>query len=209
MSIDIVGIGTFRTAFENKDNKEFEKLEKYHNLAKIHIGALAHPDLARTILADQDAVANIAFQIMIGDLRWDKNREKTKTRDSYLMDCSYWAIGKYTRRLKNQMLHPISLDHKHINHNGQGQCLRDQIQAPATGNPAVQAELNDTKRYLKDLLDSDVLTDMQRSNIKMRFFDEMTLKEIAAVQNRTHQAISMSIESGLALLKDAISNDYA
>jgi predicted DNA-binding protein YlxM (UPF0122 family) len=69
--------------------------------------------------------------------------------------------------------------------------------------------MNDTKQYLKDLLESKVLTDMQRSNIKMKFFDGMTLKEIAEVQNRTYQAISMSIESGLKLLKDIISDDYA
>jgi hypothetical protein len=104
MSIDIVGIHQFKNEFDNKDTKEFEKLEKYYDIAKIHIGALAPPDIARTILADQDAVANVAYQIMIGDWRWDKDREKTKTRNSYLMDCSYWAIGKYVRRLKSKML---------------------------------------------------------------------------------------------------------
>ncbi len=50
------------------------------------------------------------------------------------------------------------------------------------------------------------LSDVQKRRIKMYYFEDMTLEQIAAVEGATHQAISKSINKGIEEIKKMIKN---
>lgn len=52
----------------------------------------------------------------------------------------------------------------------------------------------------------DKLTDIQKRRIKMYYFEDMTLEQIAAVEGSTHQAISKSINKGIEEIKRIMKN---
>lgn len=47
---------------------------------------------------------------------------------------------------------------------------------------------------------------VQQKRIKMYYFDEMTVEEIAQIENTTHQAVSKSIRKGVEELKNILKN---
>lgn len=50
------------------------------------------------------------------------------------------------------------------------------------------------------------LSDVQKRRIKMYYFEDMTLEQIAAVEGATHQAISKSINKGIEEIKKMMKN---
>ena len=52
------------------------------------------------------------------------------------------------------------------------------------------------------------LPELQRKRIKMYYFSNMTLDEIAKIEGTTHQAISKSINNGIRKLQKLVKNKF-
>ena len=50
------------------------------------------------------------------------------------------------------------------------------------------------------------LSEVQKRRIKMYYFENMNVEEIALIENTTHQAVSKSIRKGIEEIKKIIKN---
>ena len=138
--------------------QEFENLSTYITLAKKIISKFApgfYSTLRQELLSNEDAIADIASAIMVGDWRWDKNRTgfdgKSKTRYSYRNQCGIWAIKTYlSSKYKKQNNH-YSLDNlnKDLDFN-----FSDNIADKPEYDPATLAEESEYDKSLKANIDS-------------------------------------------------------
>lgn len=102
---DIVNINNPRTEYPNKESKDFDSLDQYLTDAIKIIKTYADKyqgSLARRILEDEDAIANIAHKMMLGDWRWTPEYKsksgRAHSRRAYRFQCAVWAIKEYVKR---------------------------------------------------------------------------------------------------------------
>ncbi len=116
---DLININKLRTKYPDKDYDNFDSLTDYRNLTLKLIKKEAdklQQGLAKRILQDEDAIANIAHKIMMGDWKWSQNykskKGKVRTRQAYRYQCGVWAIREFIRRevTFNKTPNPESLD---------------------------------------------------------------------------------------------------
>ena len=83
--------------------KEYDSLSTYISLAKKTISKFApkfYKTLSHDMLANDDAVADVAHAIMVADWKYDNDRVgkttgQKKTKYSYRNQCAIWAIKTY------------------------------------------------------------------------------------------------------------------
>jgi RNA polymerase sigma factor (sigma-70 family) len=188
--------------------KEFDSLSTYITLAKKIISKFAptfYSALRQELLSNEDAIADIASAIMIGDWRWDKDRSgfngKSKTKYSYRNQCGIWAIKTYlSNKYRKQNTH-YSLN----NVNDNDVSFADNIPDKEEYDPYVVVENNEYEESLKNnienILSSGIISDKQKDQIKQYYFEEKTLSEIGKAFGVTREAVRQNIQKGLAKIR--------
>lgn len=189
--------------------KEFDSLSTYITLAKKIVSKFAptfYVSLRQELLNNDDAIADIASAIMIGDWRWDKDRVgfngKSKTKYSYRNQCGIWAIKTYLTnkyRKQNNYYSIDNIDYQDIN-------FSDNIPDRSECDPSLIMEHQESTEALKsnihNLLNSGIITDKQKEQIRLYYFEDKTLSEIGKIFGVTREAIRQNIQKGLNKIRE-------
>lgn len=189
--------------------KQYDSLSSYISLAKKTIskfGPKFYNGLALEMLQNEEAISDIATALMYADWRFDENRVgKTglkKTKYSYRNQCALWAIKTYVTNKYKGKKH-LSLDRtlgESSDDNGYDYTISG-IQTPE--DILIQEEetsmLSDT---INSLLASDLLSDKQREQIKMYYFDNYTLSKIGKYFGVSREAVRQNIKRGLDTIRE-------
>lgn len=192
--------------------KEYDSLSTYITLAKKIISKFApgfYSSLRQELLSNEDAIADIASAIMIGDWRWDKDRTgfegKSKTKYSYRNQCGIWAIKTYLSNKYRKQNNHYSLDN--INKD-LDISFTDNIEDKPEYEPSLIAEYNENQQMLKDnienILSCGIISDKQKEQIKQYYFEDKTLSEIGANFGVTREAIRQNIQKGLTKIREYV-----
>jgi RNA polymerase sigma factor (sigma-70 family) len=188
--------------------KSFDSLSTYISLAKKTIskfGPKFYNGLSTEMLKNEEAISDVATALMYADWRFDENRKgKTglqKTLYSYRNQCAIWAIKTYvTTKYKQRKNSSIDQD------NDNDQKLDALLPDPKAENPL---DIIIEKEYKKDLsiniqalLNNDILSEKQKKQIEMYYFDDETLSSIGNKFGVSREAVRQNIKRGLELIKD-------
>jgi RNA polymerase sigma factor (sigma-70 family) len=189
--------------------KQFDSLSEYISLAKKTISKFApkfYNGLSIEMLKNDEAVSDVATAIMYADWRFDENRSgKTglkKTKYSYRNQCAIWAIKTYiTNKYKGKKYYSLDQslgsDSDETGHEyAESSCKSPvEILIDEENNNIVNDSIN-------SLLDSEILSDKQRKQIRMYYFDDLTLSEIGKNFGVSREAVRQNIKRGLDLIKE-------
>ena len=185
---------------------EFDTLSNYTNIAKKTISKFAskfYPGLAKEMLNSDETVSEVANAIMHADWNWDQNRKGKKTGlsksiYSYRNQCAIWAIKTYitNKYKKNQRIQKCN---KHFEQNWQMKYDKDPAEIYEN-----QEYLANLQKDIQDLLETATLTDKQKKQIRMYYYDNKTLSEIGELFGVTREAVRQNINKGLDILRTTL-----
>lgn len=187
--------------------KQFDSLDSYISLAKKTISKFApkfYNGLSIEMLKNEEAISDVATALMYADWRFDSNREgKTglkKTIYSYRNQCAIWAIKTYvTNKYKKRQ--NLSLDYD----NDSDQTLNSMIEDKKNKSPVdclMEKEyLENLENTINQLFNNDILTEKQKKQIKMYYFEDCTLSQIGKEFGVSREAVRQNIKRGLDLIK--------
>lgn len=184
--------------------KQYETLDVYYTLAKKMVSKFASPFIRNEILNNQEALSEIAEAIMTADWKWDSTRTghngQSKTKYSYRNQCGLWAIKTYTtkrfKKKKETLIH--NSKNEDIDHAANIPCKESM-------DPCYMAIEKEEKEILEhniaSIINSDILSDKQKDQIKQYYFDNKTLLEIGKQYGVTREAIRQNIQKGLSKIR--------
>lgn len=187
--------------------KSFDSLSTYISLAKKTIskfGPKFYNGLSTEMLKNEEAISDVATALMYADWRFDENRKgKTglqKTLYSYRNQCAIWAIKTYvTTKYKQRKNYSIDQD------NDNDQKLDSLLPDLKAQNPLDILIDNEYKKDLsiniKELLNNNILSDKQKQQIEMYYFDDETLSSIGDKFGVSREAVRQNIKRGLELIR--------
>ncbi len=189
--------------------RTYDSLNVYINLAKKTIskfGPKFYNTLSSEMLCSPDAISDVATAIMYADWRFDPNRVgakgNKKTKYSYRNQCALWAIKTYVTNKYKTKNKNVSLDYSNDEDSNK---LNSNIVDTACQQPydilVEKEEQRDLKNNIKKLLNCQQLSDKQKKQIKMYYFDDMTLAQIGTVFGVSREAIRQNIKRGLEILR--------
>lgn len=185
-----------------------EDLSTYISLAKKTISKFApkfYNGLSSEMLKNEEAISDVATAIMYADWRFDANRTgssgQQKTLYSYRNQCAIWAIQTFiTNKYKKKKC--LSIDNHFDNDDStRAQLIKDNKQSDPLDiiiNNETQTNLSNTVELL---LNSPALSDKQKEQIRMYYFEEKTLSQIGKKYNVSREAIRQNIKRGLDLIR--------
>lgn len=188
--------------------KQYESLSTYLMLSKKIINKFAPKFILNQMLNDEDAISDVATALMNADKNFDPDRgsspDRKKTKYSYRNQCGLWAIKSYlTKNYKNKKLN--SLDFVLDEDNS---ALYSTIPDHKNKNPIDIIVQRESEQILYDdihyLINSDLLTDKQKNQIKMYYFENKSLAEIGKAYGVTREAIRQSIKRALSSIRTLI-----
>lgn len=188
--------------------KQYESLSTYLMLSKKIINKFAPKFIVKQMLNDEDAISDVATALMNADKNFDPNRgsspDRQKTKYSYRNQCGLWAIKTYvTRNYKSKKINSLDFiltdDHDP---------LYSTIKDSKNKNPIdILIDNEYEKNQYEDihyLINSDILTDKQRNQIKMYFFENKSLSEIGKEYGVTREAIRQSIKRAIGYIRTLV-----
>jgi len=192
------------------ENREFENLSTYILLAKKVISKFAptfYSGLNKELLSNEDAISDIAAALMNADWKWDKDRVgyngQSKTRYSYRNQCGIWAIKSYISNKYKKKNQKLSIDNIS---NEDMRTFAASIVDKSMSDPydivSSEEETTNLQNTVKTLLDSDMLSDKQRNQIKKYYFENKTLVQIGDEYGVTREAIRQNIQKGLNKIRE-------
>jgi RNA polymerase sigma factor (sigma-70 family) len=193
-------------------NTQFDSLSTYVSLAKKTISKFApkfYNGLAKEMLSNEEAVSDVATAIMYADWRFDPSREgKTglkKTLYSYRNQCAIWAIKTYvTHKYKNKNKKSFSLDNnvtsfeEHIN---AYDLLASSSEKDPLENIIQKEEEQQLTTSIKELLDKANISEKQKQQIVMYYFQDLTLSKIGKHFGVSREAVRQSIKRAIETIK--------
>lgn len=191
--------------------KEFDSLSTYITLAKKIVSKFAptfYSSLRQELLCNEDAIADIASAIMIGDWRWDKDRlgfnGKSKTKYSYRNQCGIWAIKTYlSNKYRKQNTH-YSIDNLNDNDISFSENISDKEEYDPYTIVENTEYAESLKNNIENILSSGIISDKQKAQIKQYYFEEKTLSEIGKAFGVTREAVRQNIQKGLAKIREYV-----
>lgn len=190
-------------------DQQFDSLSTYISLAKKTISKFApkfYNGLAKEMLSNEEAVSDIATAIMYADWRYDSSRTgKTglkKTLYSYRNQCAIWAIKTYVTNKYKQNNKHISINYMSddADHDISSIICNKNTMSPV--DELIEKEYNENiKTNISLLLENDILSEKQRDQIKMYYFDDMTLTQIGKHYGISREAVRQNIKRGIDLIK--------
>lgn len=104
-------------------------------------------------------------------------------------------------------LEDISQIHKYRKHIEHSEVYEETLMHRAINRPiSIEEELEEKMLYEELRNAINQLSEVQKRRIKMYYFENMNVEEIALVENTTHQAVSKSIRKGIEEIKKIIKN---
>jgi len=194
------------------ETRQFEDLSTYILLAKKVISKFAptfYNGLQKELLANDDAISDIATALMTADWKWDRNRTgfngQSKTRYSYRNQCGLWAIKTYISNKYKKKKAKFSIDNIS---NDDMQTYANTIEDVRIASPdqiiAKKEEEDNLKSTVASLLNSPVLSEKQRNQIYKYYFEEKTLIQIGKEYGVTREAVRQNIQKGLNKIKSYV-----
>ena len=102
-------------------------------------------------------------------------------------------------------LEDISQIHKYRKHIEHSEIYEETLMHRAICKPTSIEEKIEEKMMFEDLRKAiNKLSEVQKRRIKMYYFENMNVEEIALIENTTHQAVSKSIRKGIEEIKKII-----
>lgn len=191
--------------------KQFDSLSTYIDLAKKTISKFSgkfYSSLRAEMLSNEDAISDVATAIMQADWKWDKDRVgKTglhKTKYAYRNQCAIWAIQTYiTKKYKARKSYSLdSID------SGDKDVSSYDFLAGTERDPLELLIENEEKESLsnciEDLLNSSLITEKQKQQLKMYFFDDMTLNAIGQQFGVTREAVRQNIKKAITTFQSSM-----
>lgn len=187
--------------------KQFDSLDSYISLAKKTISKFApkfYNGLSVEMLKNEEAISDVATALMYADWRFDSNREgKTglkKTIYSYRNQCAIWAIKTYvTNKYKKKQ--NLSLDHDNDSDQTLNSLIEDKRNKSPIDNLIEKEYLENLDSTINQLFNNSILTDKQKKQIKMYYFEDKTLSQIGKEFGVSREAVRQNIKRGLDLIK--------
>jgi RNA polymerase sigma factor (sigma-70 family) len=195
----------------NVIDEKYEDLSTYISLAKKVISKFAgkiYPELRTEMLMNEDAVSDVANAIMCADWKWDPDRigqhGQGKSKYSYRNQCAIWAIQTYVSK-KYKRKPQYSLDNCILNDdkNTYGYFLTDNDSYNPLNILIQEENASNVSATIKSLLEHPHISDKQRKQISMYFFDDMTLNDIGKEYGVTREAVRQNIKKAIDLFKEA------
>jgi len=192
-------------------DKQFDSLSTYIDLAKKTISKFSgkfYGSLRNEMLSNEDAISDVATAIMQADWKWDKDRVgKTglqKTKYAYRNQCAIWAIQTYvTKKYKTKKSY--SLDNINLSENNTSSydflsgSERDPLEIIIENE-----EKENLSNCIDELLNSPMITEKQKDQLKMYFFDDMTLNAIGQKYGVTREAVRQNIKKAITLFQSSM-----
>ena len=188
--------------------RSYDSLSQYLLLAKKTIskfGPKFYNGLSTEMLKNTDAISDVATALMYADWKFDPNRTgkegQKKTLYSYRNQCALWAIKSYvTNKYKKQK--NMSLD---FELDSDSQKFRSYIKDEKTKDPLdiliEKEEADDLTISLECLLDNSLLSEKQKEQIKMYYFENHTLSQIGNVFGVSREAVRQNIKRAIDIIK--------
>lgn len=182
---------------------EFETLDNYLNIAKKTIskfGSKMYPSLVKEMLSNDETIAEIAEAIMVADWKWDSERKGkitglSKNLYSYRNQCAIWAIKTYvTQKFRKNKKKQCQIDHIIENHTYIDQTDPAKIMEESE-------ETENLRKNIKELINTAPLTDKQKKQIILYYYENKTLSEIGKIYNVTREAIRQNINKSISTIK--------
>lgn len=187
--------------------KQFDSLSSYISLAKKTIskfGPKFYNGLSAEMLKNEEAISDIATALMYADWRFDENRTgksgEKKTLYSYRNQCAIWAIKTYvTNKYKKRK--DYSMDYDNDNDQSMNSMLADDKQLSPLDILIDQEKSEFLSNAIDCLLNNDSLSDKQKQQIKMYYFDDCTLSAIGKKFGVSREAVRQNIKKGLDIIR--------
>lgn len=160
---------------KQNNNNELLSLPEYIKIAKKCISYFANKDSEKEMLCNEDAISYIVENMIIGDMRWDKNGGMSAY--NYRNNCARWAILTWISSRKKLSKNKYKNPQKMTNWYYTQTLMEDK----KTKTPLQKAIENETIENLDTTLKKANLTDRQIVCLKCRFLDQMKYREIAKI----------------------------
>lgn len=178
--------------------ERMKSLDYYLGTARRVVSKYASKSLSSEILQDEDAISFIAEHIMMGTSRWDESKSNGKSLDNYHLQCALWAIKRWVHKKtteRNKNVLSMDFDGK------LGDLNLHETVSDKRIDPEGAEKLENTVRFAQEILNLNCLTDNQKTCIKMKYMDGMTLREIGDKLGKSFQAVQQIISAGLTKIK--------
>lgn len=188
---------------------EYETLDSYTRIAKKTISKFAakmYPSLVKEMLNNDETVSEIAEAIMVADWKWDSERRGKKTGlgknlYSYRNQCAIWAIKTYvTQKYRRSNKEKSQQDY-----------IKSVSISRDCDNPyTIVAEkefLDNIKRDINKIIDIVPLSDKQREQLKLYYYEDKTLSDIGKIYNVTREAVRQNINKSLGIIKQYVNSN--
>lgn len=192
---------------------EYDSLSSYVNLAKKTIskfGPKIYNGLSKEMLKNEDAIADVAYAIMLADWKYDENRTgkitgKKKTRYSYRNQCAIWAIQTYATKSKKKK-NILSLDNniQSDSDNTYEALLSDSVDNQPLHNIINEEKLQLTNDLVQMIFESNILSDKQKSQVQMYYFKNMTLQQIGDHFGVTREAVRQTLKNSIRKIQEVL-----
>jgi RNA polymerase sigma factor (sigma-70 family) len=183
---------------------EFDTLNNYYTIAKKTISSFGwkyYPSLVKEMLNNADTVSMVAEAIMVADWKWDSEKVgavsgQSKSKYSYRNQRAIWAIQKYvTDKYKNSKKYEKNIEFVVKNHN-----------IKVETDPAEIFEQKDTQENLssdmRNLIEICDISDKQRQQLIMYYYEDKTLKQIGEEFQLTKEAVRLNIKKAISKLRE-------
>jgi RNA polymerase sigma factor (sigma-70 family) len=183
----------------NKD-ATFEGLDTYLEIARKMVVKYAPAHLKNDMLRDEDVISYVAYSIMRADWQYDGRGHKAGFRSQM----AQFAIKSYqNRRMKSRSRRGgVSICSLSSSFDGLDDSpnLSDSM-VDDTPQPGETVELKELFDRVDLLLEGGMLSDRQASCIKLFYYDDFSMQEIATKIGVTRQYVHKCIVSGIEILQ--------
>jgi len=187
--------------------KTFDALSTYINLAKKTISKFApkfYNGLSAEMLKNEEAVSDVATALMYADWRFDETRKgkggQQKTLYSYRNQCAIWAIKTYvTNKYKKRKNYSLDENNEDLKFNA---LVPDKNQRCPLDIIIEDEEKNILESDIETILSSPAISEKQKEQIKMYYFDDQTLSQIGKRFGVSREAVRQNIKRGLDIIKN-------
>ena len=190
--------------------KQYEDLGTYLKLAKKTIskfGSQFYNGLSMEMLQNSDAVSDVATAIMYADWRFDSSRKGkgglSKTLYSYRNQCAIWSIKTYITNKYKKKDH-MSLDFETSRHSDLNSIVENKKDINPIEAIISKESRENLSRTINILLEHHLLTDKQKEQIKLYYFQDKTLSYIGKEFGVSREAVRQNIKRGLEIIREHI-----
>lgn len=192
-----------------KTMKKYDTLDSYLSLAKKTIskfGPSFYNSLAREMLNSTEAVSDIATAIMYADWRFDSERSGRqglkKTIYSYRNQCAIWAIKTYISNKYKNKKNILSIDFENdSNSTGLTGTIQDKKASCPIDILILEESADMLSSDIASLLDNNLISEKQKEQIKLYYFEDETLSSIGLKFGVSREAVRQNIKRAMDIIK--------